>query len=73
MTLDECNRSLRSKLGRSGSISRRGRVPSWSVMSRESLPASDSTCLAAKVDAAVEQHRETTGDQGGLASPRYIG
>jgi len=62
VTLDECNRILRSKLGRSGSISRKGRVPSWAVMSRESCtalssPRSEPTCLAAKVDAAVEEHR----------------
>ena len=34
--LDECTRELRAKLHRSVSLSRRGRVPSWNVMTRES-------------------------------------
>ena len=35
--LDECTRELRAKLHRSVSLSRRGRVPSWNVMTRESF------------------------------------
>ena len=34
--LDECTRELRRALHRSVSLSRRGRVPSWNVMTRES-------------------------------------
>ena len=76
VTLDECTRELRSKLQRSVSTARRGRVPSWAVENRDSCVllsgggSSEPACLASKVDAAVEAHREGAGGGEVAMSPR---
>ena len=74
VTLDECTRELRSKLQRSVSTARRGRVPSWAVENRDSCVllsggGSETACLAQKVDQAVEAHREGAGGEPTM-SPR---